>query len=234
MRSILQLICLSTLFIPLAFAQTVRPVDCRFLWFDHANNPPVLLNVGPDGADIRCEIPATTLSSPVRCFAQEDTIRFLHESDRSLAAIGKIPLDVKSAILVFLPAPKSEAAAAAGNVKWRVYVIDDSPQNFPHGGAFVANFYGDDIRFVIGEHRNQLRAGGTHAVIQPTKRDDFNMAPVIVQFQQGDSWRTASESTVRFIPDLRYLILAYVDQASGRPRIATFTDARSAVPVPVD
>jgi hypothetical protein len=50
------------------------------------------------------------------------------------------------------------------------------------------------------------------------------MAQVVFQFQQGDTWRTASESLLRFLPGMRYLILAYVDPASGRPRIATYQD----------
>jgi len=61
------------------------------------------------------------------------------------------------------------------------------------------------------------------------ERDPFNMAPVIFEFLQGDQWRTANESTLRFLPGIRYLIIAYVDHDSGRPRVSPLQDlARSA------
>ena len=44
------------------------------------------------------------------------------------------------------------------------------------------------------------------------------------EFLQDDKWRTASESTVRFLPGMRYLIFAYMDPTSGRPRISTYQD----------
>jgi hypothetical protein len=52
------------------------------------------------------------------------------------------------------------------------------------------------------------------------------MAPVVFEFLQEDKWRTASESMLRFLPGMRYLIFAYLDPESGRPRIATYQDLR--------
>lgn len=209
-------------------AQDLRPVDCRLLWFDPVTSPPDLVNLGPDGGAIACNFSSNTLSPSVRLFASNGVIRFLDDAERKPAAGATIPATVKKAILVFIPAAKPAAGDAASAMP-RVFVIEDSPQNFPQGGAFVANLFSGDIRFVIGEHRNQLRTGNTLGLKQPVERDEFNMAPVIIQFQQADSWRTASESVVRFIPETRYLILAYVDPASGRPRISTITDVAPAV-----
>ena len=64
----------------------------------------------------------------------------------------------------------------------------------------------------------------------PTKRDAFNMAPVVFQFQQGENWRNASESMLRFLPGMHYLMFAFVEAASGRPRIVTFQDAKPPTP----
>lgn len=233
MRLIHWLLCLPALVPAITAAQNVRPVDCRFLWFDAAVPPPVLVNTVPGAADVRCQIAGNKLSPVFRCFAAEGEIRFLNEEDRSVVATAKVAADVKSAILVILPAPKPAAGVPAVPGR-RIYVIDESPGKFPDGGALIANFYNSDIRFVVGEHRNQLRAGGNHAVKQPEKRDNFNMAPVIVQFQHGEKWRTASESTLRFIPEVRYLILAHIDPATGRPRIATFTDNQAVAPAAVE
>jgi hypothetical protein len=210
-------------------AQDARKVACRFLALGADKEPPPLINVGPDGAEIPCVIPTNTLSpDSTDCSAKGDSIQFLSADDRKPAATAKIPANLKSAILIFVAAPNKP-----GTPPWRVFVIEDSPKNFPEAGAFVANFHSQDIRFVIGENKTMLKPGGNHGFPRPDKRDDFNMAPVIFQFQQKDAWITASESMLRFVPGVRYLILAYVDPASGRPRISTYQDfKRTAPPAP--
>ena len=69
-----------------------------------------------------------------------------------------------------------------------------------------------------------LHAGSFHGYSKPEEIDSFNMAPVVFEFQQGDKWHTANESALRFLRGMRYLIFAYVDPVSGRPRINTYQD----------
>ena len=202
----------------------LRPVDCRFLSLAGTPPPPPLLNSGDARQEATVNVPVNVLSPMIRCFADQGTIRFLAADDGRPVASAAIPAGVDAALLVFLPAAAAEGAPPT----WRVMVIEDSPAKFPDGGAFVANLYNGEIRFVIGEHRNLLRRGGSHGFQRPNQRDPFNMAPVIVQFQEGETWRTASESNLRFVPGSRFLILTYVDPASGRPRVATFPDIRPA------
>jgi hypothetical protein len=208
-----------------ASAQDGRPVSCRFVCMDGATPPQPMLHVGGKSVEVACPIPANNLSDPVICYAKENVITFLTSHDRKPAATAKIPSDQHSAILVFIPAPSPPSP-----LPWRVFVVDDSAKSFPDGGAFVANFFSKDIRFVIGEHKVQLRPSQSHGVASPTQRDEFNMAQVVFQFQEETTWRTASESLLRFLPGMRYLICAYIDPASGRPRIATFQD-RAPAPV---
>lgn len=212
-------------------AQPERPVDCRLLWFDHGA-PPALVHVGEGGAEVRCPLVSQVIAAPVRLTAAAGSIVLLHEAGRAPAATAQVPPATRRAILVLVPAGPPAAGAAPAQQPLRVFVIDDSPARFPDGGAFVGNFYRQDIRFIIGEHRNLLRPGSGHALPRPRQRDPFNMAPVVVQFQQDAGWRTVSESTVRFIPGVRHLILACVDPASGRPRIATFPDVQPTPPPP--
>jgi hypothetical protein len=186
---------------------------------DGVNPPQAFLHGSSKETEIACAVPANNLSPAHTCFAKGNVITFLSGKDRKPAAAATIPPAVKSAILVFIP-----ATPPATTLPWRVFVVDDSPKNFPDGGAFVANFYSKDIRFIIGEHKILLQPTKSHGLASPAQRDDFNMAQVVFQFQQADTWRTASESLLRFLPGMRYLILAYVDPASGRPRIATFQD----------
>lgn len=202
----------------------LRPVDCRFLCLAGTPPPPPMVNPGDAGQEATVSVPVNVLSPVIRCFADRGTIRFLAADDQRPVASAAIPAGVDAVVLVFLPVAAAEGAPPT----WQVMVIEDSPTKFPDGGAFVANLYNGEIRFVIGEHRNLLPRGGSHGFRRPQQRDPFNMAPVIVQFQDGETWRTASESTLRFTPGSRFLILAYVDPGSGRPRVATFPDIRPA------
>lgn len=220
------------LFLPLlllatALAQEGGKVTCRFLALDGGKPPTALINLAADGAETPCAVPANTLSPELACGLKDNALHFLSAGDRKPAATAKIPAGLKRAILVFVA-----AEPGAAGLPWRVFVIEDSPKNFPEGGAFVANFHRQDIRFVIGENKTMLKPGGSHGFPRPEKRDEFNMAPVVFQFQQKEVWTTASESMLRFAPGLRYLIFAFVDPASGRPRISTYQDFRRADPAP--
>ena len=212
-------ICLFALCPILSHAQEARKVSCRFVCFEGAVPPPPLINVFDKGIEVTCTVPANTFSEPLVCYAKTNVITFVSSDNRATVATANIPEHVKAAILVFVPAAK-----AADPVQWRIFVIEDTVKNFPDGGAFVANLYKQDIRFILGEKNIILKSGTDHGFARPEKRDAFNMAPVIFQFQQNDAWRTTSETLLRFVPGMRYLIFAYIDTASGRPRISTFQD----------
>ncbi|MEO5917705.1 MAG: hypothetical protein ABIS50_25970 [Luteolibacter sp.] len=222
-------LCLLFLYPVFAKAEDGRKVECRFVSLNAEVPPPALLTASADGAESSVTVPTGSLSAASPCFSKTNTFSFLSAADRTPAATATIPADVKSAILVFVAAPKTP-----GTLPWRVFVIEDSPKNFPDGGAFVANFHNQDIRFVIGENKIMLHAAGSHGVSRPNERDEFNMAPVAFQFLQGDSWKNASESMMRFLPGMRYLMFAFVDSASGRPRVVTFQDqsTKAVAPAP--
>ena len=181
-----------------------------------------MLNVGDKGVEVACTAGTNALSPPTVCFGKDNIFSFVAAEDRKHVATAKVPPVVNAAILVFVAMPKDPKSADAQ--PWRVFVIDDTLRNFPAGGAFVANFHNQDIRFVIGENKIMLHPAGYHGFARPSKRDDFNMAPVVFEFLQQDQWRVASESLLRFVPGIRYLIFAYIDPVSERPRIATYRD----------
>jgi hypothetical protein len=219
--------CLFLLCPVFCHAQDVRKVSCRFLSMEGAPQPPPMLNVTDKGGEITCTINSETFSASVICLAKGNIINFISSIDRKPAAVATIPEGAKAVILVFVPPAKTP-----NSLPWRVFVIEDSIKNFPDGGAFVANFHDQDIRFVIGETPVKLASGGCHSLARPEKRDAFNMAPALFQFQQDGSWRTASESMLRFIPGKRYLFFAYVDPATGRPHISTFQDFKTSATTP--
>lgn len=203
----------------LAIAQEARPVKCRFLGFQSSGNSVSVIAASDGGIEVNCPLPRNELSPPVVCNAKGNTIRFLSTGDRKPAATATIPAGAANVILVFVP-----GAGDGKSPAWRVMAIEDSPKVFPDGGTYVANFYNKDIRFVIGEHKGMLHAAGSYGYAMPKKLDDFNMAPVVFELLQDDKWRTANESSLRFLPGMRYLIFAYVDPATGRARIHTCQD----------
>lgn len=223
-------LCLAVLLLcpALVHADEVRKIACRFLSLDSAAPPPPLLCVADKTIEVPCTVYTNTLSPTAVCFAKSNIISFITASDRQPAATATIPANMTAAILVFVAAAKDTKA-----LPWRIFVIEDTVKNFPDGGAFVANFHNQDIRFVIGDSKIMLHPAGFHGFACPEKRDNFNMAPVVFEFLQNDKWRTASESMLRFLPGMRYLIFAYVDPESQRPRIVTFQDFRQSPKPPV-
>lgn len=209
-----------------AGAQEARTVNCRLMWFDSAP-PPQLIQLAAHGAEVAIELRNRALGDPVECLAEGESMNFVDAAKREPAAIARIPAGVRDALLVIIP-----GNAAADALPYQVMVVDGSPQSFPDGGAFVANLYRGDIRVRVGKERKRIEAGGSQAFALPDERDAFNMAPVSTEFRQTDTWRRVSESRLRFVPGLRYLILTYVDPASHRPRVATFPDVKPAEPPP--
>jgi hypothetical protein len=208
----------------LCHAQDLRPIECRFLSFGSSGEVKSAYAVTDKGEQIECPLPTNQLSKKIVCQAKDSKIPFLTGSDRKPMATATIPAGVNSALVVFVRFPAKGEEKPADNVGWRTYVIDDSPKSFPDGGAYVANFFTGDIRFVLGEHKGMLKPGMAHGYEMPKERDDFNMAPVIFEFNSGDKWRIANESSLRFLPGMRYLIFGYVDPISGRPKINTYQD----------
>lgn len=203
-------------------AQEARPVQCRFLGFGGDSGAVEMIALGSKDVEIKCPVPLSNLSPRVTCFVTGESLPFFTAEGRKPAAIATIPAGMKSALLVFIPG--STSAASKGGMPWRVFVIDDSLKNFPDGGAFIANFHDNDIRFIIGEHKGMLHSAAFHGYAHPNNRDSFNMAPVIFEVLQEEKWRVANESSLRFLPGIRYLIFAFTDPVSGRPRISTCQD----------
>ena len=220
MRTIL---FLTTLIFPSIVAgQESRPVNCRFLSFGGGEEVISALTLNDKGSEIVCPLPSDQLSQKVVCFAKNNTIGFLAAADKTPMAAAAIPPGLSSVLLVFVQSRRSAEVSSAA--PWRVLVIEDSPKNFPDGGAFVANFNSKDIRFIIGEHKGLLHAAGANGYARPAERDAFNMSTVVFEVLENDKWRIANESALRFLPGMRYLIFAYTDPLSGRPRINTYQD----------
>lgn len=214
----LLLLLFSTL--QLSAQEGARNVECRFLLFPPGEELDSLMVKTSEADSVTCTITSSAISEAVPCPVIGNRLH-LYSEDKKIATAA-IPKSATSVIVVLFKTP----GAGNSGPEWKVVVIDDRKKNFPKGGAYVANLYSGDIRFLIGEHRGTLKPGGSYGYDMPAKRDDFNMAPVVVQFLHEGNWITANESALRFLPQVRYLVFAFVDPSSGRPRIVTFRDLK--------
>ncbi len=205
-------------------AQEVRQVPCRFLRLGGDDDSETVLAPSVKGAEVNCPLSTSSISAEIICSVVGSTINFHSRGDQKTAGIVTLPVTAKRALLVFVKTPSKGETGKPGALPWRILAIEDTPRNFPEGGAFIANFYNNDIRFVVGEHRGMLHPAGGHGYAMPLERDSFNMAPVVFEFLYNGQWRTVKENNLRFLPTIRYLIFAYVDPESGRPRISTVQD----------
>ena len=178
----------------------------------------------------RCTLPLSMLSKPVVIAPVAGKISFYEKAplpdakDRPTPlATAVIPPELHQVILFFVPDPTGSGPL------YKVVVLNDDPRVFTPGGMLVCNLFADEIRFIIGEHKQLLSPGGIAYLKTPADRDDFNMAVVAFQFRAGETWRNASESKFRFVEPMRHLLFTYVDPSTRRPRIKTYRD----VPAPV-
>jgi hypothetical protein len=200
-----------------AHAQQMRTVSCRFVGFQTGDTTTSFIAVA-DKDEVKCPFGTASISAPVTVVAVDNVLTFIDSGTRQPACTVNVPASVGQALIVFMP------NAADSARPWRGFTIEDSKKSMPDGGALVVNLHNADIRFVIGEHRYQIKPGGQYGVEMPTQRDSFNMATVAFEFLNTGQWTKASESRLRFTAGLRYLILSYTDPATRRPRLSTYQD----------
>ena len=216
----------------------LQPVQCRILCFERADDATELVTWGARaGSEATCPLSTTMPSDPVRIGAINGVIRFFRKAAAPAAgegtapaanapaplpqpvAIATLPANCDRALLLFVPEKQADGRL------YNVVVIEEVSATFPGGGAFVCNLYNSNVRFVVGEHKMQLGSRKVLHLPMPKQRDDFNMATVAVQFEDNKgSWRTATETRLRFTQGLRQILVTFLDKTSGRPRLRTFTD----------
>lgn len=217
--------------LPLLFVAGIQtvfggdPVSLRLVCFDEATPLSALVAGSEKGEKINVTISSNSFSAPILWEDGLKTISFYSAKDSLFVATATLPAKIKSAILVLSPSPKDQNTSP-----WKITVIDDSPKNFEDGGALVANFFTNDVRFIIGDETLTLKPGESRNIPKPKVRDDFNMALVASQFQKGEAWVNTSENMLRFLPGSRYVIMAYSDPNSANPRILSMQDNKPSPP----
>ncbi len=198
--------------------QAAAQISCRLLCFERAKDgTAVLVAAGADGEAVDCPLPLGMPSPPVPLPAKDGVIEFRKSpADPAPAAVARVPAGTNRVFILFVPQGEK------GDRLHETVVIEDSPKGFPQDGCVVLNLYQRNVRFVIGEHKVMLPPGRTAPLARPAERDDFNMSAVVFQFETGETWRTASESKIRFAEGQRHLFVTFVDPATKRPRLRSF------------
>lgn len=193
-------------------------ITARLLNFEREGGDiSTLFVVDEKGVATECRLTRDELSKPVKLPVLDGALVFRKEAGGDPIATAKVPQDIKLALVIFLP-PNDKKMA------FRPVVLDGSDKSFPPGSSLVMNLYNEDVRFILGEHKIQLKSGKTTTLARPQKRDNFNMAGVTFQFKTNSGWRAAYESMSRFPEGQRHLYIAYVDPKSQRPRIRAYRD----------
>ena len=214
------LFLLSASFLLNLSAQELNPVECRFLAV--TERPDTVVNLVGGGKDITVKMVKNSISAPLECFTVDGVLKFVDVNGKPLASTP-IPKKIKKTFIVFFKVPNKDL--------WKIIPFEDSPEEFPKGGAHVINLHADQIRFVIGKTKEVLPSLSSKGVPMPTDLTEFNMAPVVFQFKnKQDKWINGKETAYRFLPDIRYLLIAYIDPDNGRPRVKTFRDSYNPPP----
>lgn len=215
MRSLL---CLTLLLATALESAAQGTLNCRLLNFNRqAEDIDSLFVVNADGKPFECQLPTESLSDPTVLPVVEQSLVFRKDPDGQPIATGRVPRGMAKALVILLPSSDPDET-------FQPLILEDSGKSFPADGAMVVNLYAEDIRFIIGEHRKQLKPGQNVGLERPAERNNFNMAAVNFQFKTTKGWRSAYESMIRFPGEQRHLFITIVEPRSKRPRIVTIRD----------
>ena len=142
----------------------------------------------------------------------------LKKPEASLSAIAKLPLDVKRAIVLVVP------AAAGTTPPYRLIFIDDSIKVFPKGESRVLSMLAMETAIQAGEHRVPVHPGSLASVPPVKKVNEYNMAQTNFYYKQGEAWVPFSECQVQYLDACRRLFIVHVTPGALQPSVTTILD----------
>lgn len=122
----------------------------------------------------------------------------------------KIPTNLKSAILVFLP-ENSEP----DKPKCQVQAVDDNAKDFPAGSFKVTNFTDSEVKIVLDGNENLIPAGESK-VISKLKYNDQESIGMSAYSKKGEEWETITTGSWTNPGARRILEVLYKDPKRGK------------------
>lgn len=141
--------------------------------------------------------------------------------NESLAASVAVPVGMKQAICVVLPAPADTKPA------YRMVLIDDSVKGFPDGESRVLSLIAADAAIHAGEHRIVIHPGKITSVPPVTKVDDFHMAQTNFYYRQNGASAAFAERQLQFHDATRRLFIIHATPGALQPTVTTIVDTRT-------
>lgn len=199
---------------PAALGQ-IGELKARFVYIEKAaDDPAEIYTNDPKESAPAVKLPTSSeiAGEPVACpVIGRKVILFRSDTRDEKMATVEIPDGTMTKVVVFLVKnPKPEKGGA-----YLAMLVDDSTEALPAGGTFIGNLSSGTARVTLAEVPRELAPGESAFVKRPEKRDDFNMAPLIVEVQDNGKWRRAKETMQRYAESDRYYVLAY--PVVGRP-----------------
>lgn len=139
---------------------------------------------------------------------------------RTIVARAPLGKSVRQ-LLIFMPAD-----GGADKLPYRILAYDDDLKTFPLGNVRAINLAPVAVRFILG--------GATTPAIPPlkyarfphaTKVDEYNMYPVVTEFQSaGGEWVKGQSTSWKATSRRREIVITRVDMKYKQPSVQLFSD----------
>lgn len=207
-------------------AQNKRKIQARTLCFSRvADQPDIFISVGEGVHQIM--LPIHRHSPEFTCIVSDNRAVFFKEDGndaegkpkRVAVAEAKVPAAARKVLFYFIPTSKP------GKMLYNVRVMNDDLRAFPMGHTRALNLFGGEVGFQFGEHLKRMKPGSLVNIPPVKKKNAYNMAPVMCRMMTKDgTWRTISETQMRFTQRKRLLVVSFVDPSTRRPRLRFYKD----------
>lgn len=136
--------------------------------------------------------------------------------------IGRVPLE-KSTRQLFVFMPSGEGA---DKLPYRVAAYDDDLKTFPLGNVRAINLAPVAVRFLLAGTITPAIPPGKYARFpHATKTDEYNMYPVVTEFQSADGqWVKGQSTSWKASTQRREIVITRVDMTFKQPSVQLFSD----------
>lgn len=128
-----------------------------------------------------------------------------------------LPDDLRSGILLFLPANPGDKASS------RILPINDSKGGFPAGSFRVSNLSPQPVRIVLEEKDHDFKPGSTGLIVDPPVREN-NQSGMKAFALKENTWQRIGSGLWPYPGKNRVLQILYFDAAAGHVQLRAFDD----------
>lgn len=151
--------------------------------------------------------------------SREGVLRFVEGEGAEATVVGetKVPAGAGELNLFAMPDTTPDDA-----VLYQFAAFDAKPKELKNGGVAFFNGLTSEAKLTVGEKTETVPAGEPKLVKSPEEKNNFNMAPVIVEVNDGTRLRKVKESASRFSGDETYWLILFEEPKVKRPQLRIF------------